>query len=75
MSEQPESAWLVEFGDSPTDAPLYLVAIDWPRGEGTALARWGRDHNEAVRFSRRVDAERAMSGALEKVRICEHGWG
>jgi len=36
---------------------------------------WTADHNEALRFCRREDAERFAAEDEEAWRIAEHGWG
>jgi len=64
-----ESGWLIELGRSPVSAPEYWC------GSG-----WSTDHMQAVRFARRIDAERTAAGWDDEpapetpYRICEHGW-
>lgn len=70
-----ESGWLIERGDSEPSAPDYW---GWSTGkesdDGPGLD-WTRDHHEALRFARKVDAERyAEDIGWNNVRICEHGW-
>lgn len=66
-----EYGWLIE--DAEDDArpgPRYYdLSPDSP-------AFWTLDHNEAMRFSRKVDAERLCNYlGIEPVRIVEHAWG
>jgi hypothetical protein len=70
MSE--EMGWLVEHADSAASVPMYFAGVDWARNP--ACMEWSADHQRAVRFARRVDAEHAMRGYLDFVRICEHRW-
>ena len=66
-----ESGWVIERGDSEVSRPRY-----W-RGNG-----WSYDHMDAIRYARKIDAERTASGfdedgrlpLDEPHRICEHGW-
>ena len=48
-SAQDEFAWVIERGDSQPSAPTYWSGHD---------DRWSQDHMDAVRFSRKQDAER-----------------
>lgn len=67
-----EFAWVIEHRASAPSAPIY-----W------AGNRWSPDHLEAIRFVRKVDAERTVKGWDDDDplphegahRICEHGWG
>lgn len=67
-----ENGWLIEAAESEACEPLY-----WAGSFGDERDRWTKDHLVAVRFCRRVDAERVAAGVLDgyQVRICEHGWG
>lgn len=60
-----ETGWVIECGGG--DAlPLYYWA---------GLNRWSPDHLAAVRFARRVDAERVLSGIVGlPARVLEHEW-
>lgn len=69
----PESGWVIEHRDSPAYAPKY-----WIGGAG-----WAEENLLAVRFARRIDAERVLFwldgeeppiGQLPH-RVAEHGWG
>lgn len=66
-SGQPvESGWLVENGRA-GDALRYRT---WRNG----MPDWTADHNEATRYCRRVDAERAHAEDDGAQRIVEHQW-
>lgn len=61
-------AWLIEAGDGNRSAPVY-----WDGGD------WSADHLRAVRFSRKIDAERSMINLPDGMRqrhvaAVEHGW-
>jgi len=64
-------AWVIECGGSKPDRPLYMSGVD-----GLGRFKWAYDAADAVRFSRRVDAEAVAAGdtLTTKHRICEHGW-
>src|SRR6185312_3151035 len=60
-----EFGWVIERGDSSPSSPTYWSGPDY----------WSQDHMDAVRFSRKQDAERVacrLHGGHH--RICEHGW-
>ena len=61
-----ERAWLIEMKASSPSSPQYWA--------GSSL--FTSDHMDAIRFSRKVDAERAAVMMLDglHVRICEHIW-
>ena len=63
-----ESGWVIEHFSSPGYAPNYWA------GNG-----WSTNNLEAVRFCRRIDAERTTKGFDDEFamqhRIAEHGWG
>lgn len=62
----PEFAWVIERGDSQPSAPTYWSGPD----------QWSQDHLDAVRFSRKQDAERVACRLGQGYhRIAEHGWG
>ena len=70
---QVETGWVIEKGDSPVSKPLYWTGAVNPLS-------WSDDHLEAVRFSRKEDAERFVEmcfdiEAEKDSRICEHEWG
>jgi hypothetical protein len=60
----PETGWLIE-----CEGPQWLCGFGFS-------ANWTRDSLEAIRFSRRVDAEK-IAEVLENcdIRITEHQWG
>lgn len=66
-----EFAWIIEHRSSQPCSPMYWA------GNG-----WEADHMRAVRFARKLDAERTAAGFDEDDplphegphRICEHGW-
>ena len=70
-----ETGWVIERGDSEPSRPLYFVGYDFAeRGS------WSHDNLKAIRFARKVDAERVSAsiddGAVDVPdRICEHAWG
>ena len=71
-----ESGWVVEHAESDTARPLYWRGDNpesRPEGDENPFNHWSYDHMQAVRFARKVDAERVKF--LSEVRICEHGWG
>lgn len=61
MSE--EYGWLIEDGKGG-----YLTF------DHIGFARWTADVDEAVRFCRRVDAEKVAAGCEDAWKIVEHGW-
>lgn len=65
-----EYGWLIEDGaDERRPGPRYYELN--PDTSGF----WTTDHNEAVRFSRKIDAERFCNYlGIENVRIVEHAW-
>lgn len=68
-----ESGWLIERGDSEVSAPKY-----WAAGQRDAerSSAWTSNHLEAIRFARKVDAEKLAKRLMPSiaVRVCEHGW-
>lgn len=66
-----EYAWVIERGNSPINEPEYWTGIGW-----------SKDNLRAIRFARKVDADRALSGFDEddplpgqpEHRVAEHGW-
>jgi hypothetical protein len=63
--QQAQSGWCVERG--PASAPYYLHVY------GGMLA-WTPDHSQALRFSRRADAEQITEIVEDAGRIAEHVW-
>lgn len=72
------TGWVVEDGFSSTAAPMYASAKPGLSNNFTYL------HEEALRFSRQVDAQNFADKYLPKrdgkfgeppYRICEHQWG
>lgn len=61
LGPQDETAWLVERTDAP--APLYM----------SGRLTWSESANDAVRFTRREDAE-AFAPVGAAFRVCEHIW-
>lgn len=65
---QTEFGWLIESGSG--SSPSY-----W---DGRGIATFILDSNDAVRFSRRADAERVLGWIVRpigvEVRIVQHGW-
>lgn len=62
-----ETAWVLEREDSDPAAPLYLAP--WTGGE-----MWSKDHNQALRYAREIDASRQAIAMGVKVRVCFHEW-
>jgi hypothetical protein len=61
-----ETGWLIEHGMSYAPSYLSICNGHW---------KWTKDHNEALRFARKIDAERAATTCSLKVdRIAEHSW-
>lgn len=60
-----EFGWLIEHGHTLVSRPTYWAGPDF----------WSPDHAEAIRFARKVDAERVASRLGVLCRVCEHGWG
>jgi hypothetical protein len=60
-------AWVVEGGWSETCQPDYWAGA----------STWSGDHLNALRFSRKEDAQQAADLMLSgmNIRICEHAWG
>jgi len=68
-----ETGWVIEDGESEPCAPRYLAGYDQSRP-----GAWSTNHADAIRFARKVDAERARSVVEDgehTLRICEHIWG
>ncbi len=67
-------AWVIERGDSNVSRPKYWAAGQAESGRASA---WTSNHAQAIRFARKVDAERVAERIMQQipVRICEHGWG
>lgn len=64
-----ESGWLIEVATSPVSAPDYIAA-----GEDGPV--YTVNHHAALRFARKLDAERFAAMTLaDGVRIAFHEWG
>ena len=66
-----EFGWVIEHRRSLVSEPEYWT------GNG-----WSKNHLDAIRFARKIDAERARNGFDEydgddprEHRVCEHQWG
>ena len=61
-------AWVIEGAWSETSVPMY-----W-----TGFTLFSEDHERAIRFARKEDAERVFEQipglSSMNVRFCEHGW-
>lgn len=68
-----DMAWLIERGDSDPAEPKYWSGTD---RDPSRFSAWTSNHQQAIRFARKIDAERVASRALKgvAVRICEHSW-
>lgn len=73
MSEaRDEAGWLIERGDSQACEPSYW---GWVADEEASGLDWTKSHQDALRFARKIDAERyALDAGWNNVRICEHEW-
>ena len=58
-----EIGWVIEEGEPNRPTPLYWA------GSG-----WSYINTDAVRFARRVDAERVAATLNEKTHVAEHMW-
>lgn len=69
-----ESGWVIERGDSEPSAPKYWAA---GQQDPQRTSAWTSNHLEAIRFARKLDAERVAERAMNgiQVRIAEHEWG
>jgi hypothetical protein len=68
-----EMGWVIERGDSSPAEPKYWAA---GQREAERVSAWTSNHMHAIRFCRKLDAERVadrIMGGLH-VRICEHSW-
>lgn len=71
--------WVIEAGWTPASAPDYWCGTE---GEGDGLLHhWNKDSFRAIRFARKIDAERIarciVDGDSEQPlawRVAEHGW-
>lgn len=66
-----EAGWLIEDADSRASKPAYLSFSG-------RVVEWVLDHNKAIRFARREDAEAfalMWNGTVDGLRIAEHQWG
>ena len=61
-----ETGWVIERGDSGPSGPTYWAGLD---------DKWSQDHLDAIRFARKLDAERVSARIhWPNNRICEHMW-
>lgn len=68
-----ESGWVIERADSCPAEPKYWAA---GQREAERPSAWTSNHEEAIRFARKIDAEkvsRRLFPAID-VRIAEHAW-
>lgn len=68
--EQFETGWLIENGKNQGDGLAYRY-IDNDSG---GIPGWTEDHNKALRFARRADAEQFAHHDEDAWRIAEHAW-
>lgn len=63
-----EAAWLVERFESGMSEPKY-----WAAGHPAQMSAWTSNRQQAIRFARRIDAERVTKCIMSDigVRICE----
>lgn len=66
IDESVNYGWVIEGAWSHIQTPDYWVGS----------SAWSQDHDRALRFARKQDAEQAAAMMLDgiRVRICEHGW-
>lgn len=71
MANVEETGWVIEAAESEVSHPLY-----WAGSFGDERNLWSHDSLNAVRMSRKVDAEAVAAGILTgyAVRIAEHMW-
>lgn len=72
-----QSAWLIERADSDPAEPKYWCAgmLHHPQHDPARKSSWTSNEMEAIRFARKVDAEKvAHRMSFPPVRICEHIW-
>lgn len=69
-----EFAWVIEHGKSEVSAPRYWAAGQVDPARSSA---WTQNHEHAIRFARKLDAERVVERTMKgiPVRVAEHGWG
>lgn len=70
-----EYGWLIEHGTSPVSSPAYYAGGGHWAKEPWSSA-WTSNHLHAIRFARKLDAERFAERAMAgiPVRVCEHAW-
>lgn len=68
-----ETGWLIEREDSPPSGPRYWAA---GQRESERSSAWTENHMHAIRFARKLDAERVAERTMKgtAVRVCEHMW-
>lgn len=66
LDESVNHGWVIEGAWSHVQTPDYWVGS----------SAWSQDHNRALRFARKQDAEQAAAMMLDgiRVRFCEHAW-
>lgn len=69
-----ESGWVIELADSDASEPKYWAA---GQREAERSSAWTSNHEHAIRFARKLDAERVTERIMKgiSVRVCEHQWG
>lgn len=79
MTEQ--FAWLIELDHDKSGANVYfagLTKVTQPRyGDyvHVVFPQWTYEHGEAIRFSRKQDAQQVALGITVPTRLIEHAWG
>ncbi len=73
MAPREEYGWVIERGNSTAAEPKY-----WCAGHPDlhTFSAWTSNNEQAIRFARKIDAERAAERHMPdiSVRIAEHGW-
>ena len=70
-----EVAWLIEIKDRPV--PMWFSGMDYTltlNGDSLRVSTWTDDSLEAVRFSRKVDADKVSKGLSVDCVSLEHMW-
>ena len=67
-----ETGWVIERGDSEPGAPTYWTGF---REGAGGVQCWSQNHMDAIRFARKIDAERVSYRMTQpNNRVCEHKW-
>lgn len=64
QEEKDEHGWVIEKKDSEVAQPIYWAGLD----------QWSQYHEDAIRFARKLDAERVATKIGLGHRVAEHIW-